>query len=285
MSPDDNVARETPWRLRVGAVAVLAGLLPLAAFLLQASQKGPFPNNSPETLFYFHRNAGTVLEVGILGALGSLAVIVPLFALATFARARRTTLPPVPRIMAILGGVGGFVATLLLNVAQVLKADDYVAHSQGTYAEAHDVLTSPVLAVGQYLGLAAALALGFAYVMTSLYAMRVGLLTRFMGYIGIFAGVLSVIAAGGQASLIQAFWLLALAALFLGRWPSGMPPAWGSGRDEPWPTMQELRERRESGVATAGGGGRTAGTAAAPPAVPAPGREPGAVRRKRKKRK
>ena len=36
--------------------------------------------------------------------------------------------------------------------------------------------------------------------------------------------------------IVEAYWLLALAYLFSGRWPSGVPPAWASGRAEPWPS-------------------------------------------------
>ena len=34
--------------------------------------------------------------------------------------------------------------------------------------------------------------------------------------------------------------MLALAYLLTGRWPSGVPPAWSSGRAERWPTRAEL---------------------------------------------
>jgi hypothetical protein len=39
------------------------------------------------------------------------------------------------------------------------------------------------------------------------------------------------------------FWLGALGALFLGRWPGGRGPAWETGEAVPWPTMAETRER------------------------------------------
>jgi hypothetical protein len=74
--------------------------------------------------------------------------------------------------------------------------------------------------------------------------MRVGLLTRFMGVLGIIVGVLFVIPLG-TLQVVQPFWLLTLTALFLGRWPNGVPPAWKTGKAEPWPTQQEMREERE----------------------------------------
>jgi hypothetical protein len=101
-----------------------------------------------------------------------------------------------------------------------------------------------------------------SFVLVSLNAMRVGLLTRFMGYLGIFAGVLTI-AAITPVPVVAGYWLVALAVLFLGRWPTGTPPSWRSGKAEPWPSTQQLREQaaaqREAGRSGRGGGGRAGG--------------------------
>ncbi len=85
---------------------------------------------------------------------------------------------------------------------------------------------------------------GISFVLLALNGMRVGLLTRFMGVLGIIVGVLFVIPLGASLPIVQAFWLIALGALFLGKWPAGLPPAWVTGEAQPWPTQQELREAR-----------------------------------------
>jgi len=82
-----------------------------------------------------------------------------------------------------------------------------------------------------------------AFVLVSLAAMNQGLLTRFMGYLGMFAGAL-VLFQITQVPVVQTFWLLAIAYLISGRWPTGVPPAWRSGRSEPWPSSAEMRARR-----------------------------------------
>ena len=107
---------------------------------------------------------------------------------------------------------------------------------------AKHLLASGGISITGAAGYAGGLALGFAFVMISLNAMRAGLLTRFMGIIGIFSGILFVLPVI-PLPVVQSFWLGALAFLFAGRWPSGMPPAWASGRPSPWPSQQELRER------------------------------------------
>ena len=81
--------------------------------------------------------------------------------------------------------------------------------------------------------------------LVSLHAMNAGLLTRFMGYLGMFAGAL-VLFQIIQVPVVQAYWLVAVAYLISGRWPTGIPPAWRSGRAEPWPSSAELRARRAS---------------------------------------
>jgi hypothetical protein len=133
----------------------------------------------------------------------------------------------------------------------------------------------------QFLGLAAQLALGFAFVMICLNAMRVGLLTRFMGILGIIVGVLFVVPLAPGPPVVQSFWLGALAALFAGRWPSGIPPAWTTGRAVPWPSQQELREQREGTLEP-----EPAPAAGAPTsASPSPRSASGSRKRKRKKRR
>ena len=88
-------------------------------------------------------------------------------------------------------------------------------------------------------------ALGFTFVMLCMNAMRAGLLTRFMGVLGMIVGATFVLPLD-QQGVIRAFWLLALGFLIYGRWPSGMPPAWQTGEAVPWPSQAELREQRAS---------------------------------------
>ena len=113
--------------------------------------------------------------------------------------------------------------------------------------------------------------------MVGVNGMRVGLLSRFMGVLGIIVGALLVLPLipGGQG-VVQIFWTAALGALFLGKWPGGRGPAWESGTAEPWPTAAD-RQRAATG------------TGEEPTdAVPADGGEeqqPAPQRRKRKRKR
>ena len=48
-----------------------------------------------------------------------------------------------------------------------------------------------------------------------------------MGVLGIITGILLIFPLGSPLPIVQCFWLLALALLYAGRWPNGMPRAHG----------------------------------------------------------
>ena len=82
--------------------------------------------------------------------------------------------------------------------------------------------------------------------MICLNAMRIGLLTRFMGVLGIICGALIVLPLLSPLPIVQTFWLGALAALLAWRWPNGVPPAWTTGEAVPWPSQAKVRESRRA---------------------------------------
>jgi hypothetical protein len=110
---------------------------------------------------------------------------------------------------------------------------DFAGREFQTIDAAKDVFHEPLLIAAGVLGFAGVLGLGFWCVVGSLNAMRVGLLTRFMGILGIIIGPAFVL---GLTPIILSFWLFALAALFLGFWPRGKPPAWDAGEAIPRPS-------------------------------------------------
>jgi hypothetical protein len=101
------------------------------------------------------------------------------------------------------------------------KAEDTV--SEGTLAS---------LGVGLKFGGLIGFVAGFLY--TALWAMRVGLLTRFWGSLGVALAAVSVFFL--QFALL---WFVYVALLLLGLVRGGRPPAWESGKAEPWPTPGE----------------------------------------------
>ncbi|MGI8801785.1 MAG: hypothetical protein ACR2KV_06370 [Solirubrobacteraceae bacterium] len=188
---------------------------------------------------------------------------------------------PTAALYLAVGGAGVSAACLLgAQIVDVIKAHDFISHADRSHQAVDQATNSSPHLVLTTLAFASQLALAFAFVMIPLNAQRAGLLTRFMGVLGIVSGALIVILPPLQ--VLQAFWLVALGTLLSGRTKSPLPPAWTSGEAEPWPSQQELRERRNPERAAA----PAAVVAAAPPPVPRAPRTPSPnASKKRKKRR
>ena len=93
---------------------------------------------------------------------------------------------------------------------------------------------SKAIQLAAVTGLVGALGFVFALVYTSLWAFRVGLLTRFWGTLGMALGV-ALIFLGSLGFLGLLVWFAVLGLMFVGIFPGGRPPAWASGMAIPWP--------------------------------------------------
>jgi hypothetical protein len=291
---DERLAVEARQRPIFASLAAIAGALLIAAAALQGA--APQPKVSEQTLALFAADKGATLDLiaALLDALASFAIAATLVFLIDAARARNPQVAPFVRILAIVGGALAGIAAVAYTVVYSHKAHQFVTTGQQTYQEAHKLLSTGPVVVLQLLGLVGALLVAMAFVLVALQAMRVGLLTRFMGYLGMISGAL-VIFQITPVPIVEAYWLIALAVLFAGRWPTAEPRAWSSGQAEKWPSAQEMREQR---IRAAGGekpqrglGGRAAKPVPAAPATKAEsppaataGRSP-AVKRKRKRRR
>lgn len=81
-------------------------------------------------------------------------------------------------------------------------------------------------------GLGGRLGLAVALVYSCLWAMRLGLLTRFWGSLGMALGVAALLL---LVQFVLIFFIY-LGFLLIGRIPGGRPPAWAAGEAVPWPT-------------------------------------------------
>jgi hypothetical protein len=79
-------------------------------------------------------------------------------------------------------------------------------------------------------GLAGIIGFTVAVVYTSLWLMRVGLITRFWGSLGMALGAVSVL-----FPLFVLIWFIYAGLLIAGWIPGGRPPAWAAGEAVPWP--------------------------------------------------
>jgi MFS family permease len=287
MTPQEALAWEAEHRSRAAIAALAAAFLMLLGVILTSigqPSSGQFDDRIVTVVDAMGRTAAGqpvppgrisayAVDVGqspglpivgaVLYALGAMAIFFALAYLFRATRARRPTLPQAALILAAIGAVGFAIGRGVAEVARYLGAADFVDAVDKSNSAASDALSPTASLVGQVIGQASALALGFAFVLIALNAMRVGLLTRFMGVLGMIVGVTLVLPLDTQG-IIRIFWLAALGLLILGRWPAGTPKAWATGEAEPWPTQQQLREQREA----------ARGAAREPKAEPAPARPP-----------
>ena len=149
----------------------------------------------------------------------------------------RRDLPPYFLPLLIAAPVFLAAAAVVTQIQAIDIASEFTESGARSEKRAENLLEdrSPVAAA---IGLAGQLSLAFSYIVISLNAMRAGLLSRFMGILGIIVGVLYVLPLLGGQPVVEVFWLGALGFLFLGLWPRGRGPAWESGKEEPWPSSQ-----------------------------------------------
>jgi hypothetical protein len=327
MTPDEILAEEAAGRQRAGFAALGAALLTILGVILttlgqpstskfddkivtvvdamgHTANGQPIP---PGRISAFAVDVGQHPVVPIVGAilygLGSLAIFFAIAYLFRATRARRPGMPQIALILAAVGSVGFGVGRAVSEVARYLGAHSFVDAVDKTNSAASDALSPTATLVGQLIWETCALALGFGIAIISLNAMRVGLLTRFMGVLGVIVGVaVAPILPIDQQGIIRVFWLAALGMLFLGRLPSGTPKAWATGQAEPWPSQQQLREQRaaarSAGEAEEDEPERRRETGRGAPATPppkapsprrpdpaAPGSEHSASKKKKRKRR
>jgi hypothetical protein len=269
MTVDEQLLYESRVRMRQAVIAALAGILLVGAAALQLTGPHTKVNELTLDLITAHKRFPIDVIGAVINGIGLCALAATLAFLVDITRARNSEVRPWMRWLAIVGGVLAALSGVVYAIVIAGKADTFVSQGSQTYEQANHLTSSTGLLALPFIGQAAALLLAVGFVLIALQAMRVGLLTRFMGYLGIFTGVLVLFPIGSPVPVVQGFWLLALAYLFSGRWPNGVPPAWRSGRAEKWPSSAELREQRTR--AAGGGGGRSKPSPKpAPEAVGAP---------------
>lgn len=288
MPTDELLQAEARERPRMAIVAGVAALFTLLGSLVARVASGAPPDNLPAAMLFYHENQASQYVSAACSVIGAIAIAWVLDFLYRATKARNPELPRQIRPLPWVGGIGVAIFTLAYQVALGVNVEHFATEGSQTYEEARKAIEA---GVPPLVGLVVQLALALAIVLISINAMRVGLLTRFLGYLGVISGALFVLALV-PIPIVQVYWLGALAALFLGRSMSGaIPPAWQSGEAIPWPSAAEMREQRvREAEARRGAGGGDGGFAAleqngADEADGGAGPSPATSKRKRKKRR
>jgi hypothetical protein len=241
------------WESRSGRLAAFAAfasaVLAVASVIVYNATVGTY-SDSAELLLSLHDEPAGAIGGSVLQAVALLLLIPILLFLFAATRYRRPEETPAqlrplvlfaPPIAAILSVV---TAILQVRAANNLFPELPLPPELAVDRADHFIREAPAPLVG-YVLFAVNFAVGGAIALVSLNAMRAGLLSRFIGILGIILGVLTAIPFFfGGPSIIQFFWLLAIGVLFLNRWPGQRGPAWETGEAIPWPTAAEVRARQ-----------------------------------------
>jgi hypothetical protein len=230
--------------------APASGLADSLARAGRAGGIGGLPSLRVPYFEFYDDRAGTVLLTALARGIGFVAVAFMLVYLGLAVRNRSAAFRKLWIYVALAGGLLGAIATIMFTIGTSSEISSFLDGPR-TVDRAADIGDSSILVTAQLIGIPgtqaigiASLALGLGWVVICLNAMRVGLLTRFMGVLGIICGALIVLPILSPLPIVQTFWLGAMALLLAGRWPNGLPPAWVTGEAQPWPSQQEAREAR-----------------------------------------
>lgn len=283
MATEELLQSEARERPRMAIVAVVAAVFTLLGSLVGRLVAGAPPDNLPAALLFYHEHQGSQYLSAACSVIGAVAIAFLLDFLYRATRARNPAVPWQIRPLPFIGGFGVAISTAVYQVALGINVEHFATQGSQTYEEARKAIEA---GVPPLFGLFVQLALALAIVLVSINAMRVGLLSRFLGYLGVISGALFVLAFV-PIPIVQVYWLGALAMLFLGRNPNGTPPAWQSGEAMPWPSAAEMREQRvRDAEARRGGGDVVQGELSSRADESAgDGPSPATSRRKRKKRR
>ena len=224
-------------------VGVLEGLRP-------ALEGVANPSVSPRAneVKFVSRHAFPLIAGSVLAAvaLGALVLVLVLLLEATVFR-RPETVPWARRVL-IAGGIAVALVAVVHQVVSAIETHDFATgHDLSSHAVDRALTTGTANVIVQYVSLLAGLAFAAGIVVVMMNALRVGLVPRWMGFLGMFTGLLIFLPIGGaELQVVPALWMVMMGVLYAGRWPGGDPPAWSAGEPRPWPSGAQVRAERQA---------------------------------------
>ncbi len=296
-----QVAREADRRRRLSVPAFGGGVLYLLSGIIISSTLNGAPTvgllqglgpalsgvanpavspRAAEVRFISH-HASTLIAGSALAAIAIAALTLVLLLLVDATRFRRPESWAAARPLVLCGGAALALASLGHQILNAILTHRFaVGHDFSNHAVDLALTQGAANENSDYLDLLAGLTLAVGMIAAMVGAMRVGLLTRWVGVLGIFTGVLIFLPIGGaELEIVPAFWMVAMGLLYAERWPNGDPPAWAAGEARPWPSQAELRAAKQAGQGKVLAAG--AADVAPAPTQPVSG---GSSRKRRRKR-
>ena len=262
----EQVAAETEKRARLSVPAFAGGFLYLLSAIIisstlnNAPTVGLFQGLKPalsgianpavspravEVKFISHK-AFPLIAGSMLAAVAVLVLMLILLGLLDATKFRRPRLWPAARPLVIVGGISVAVASVAHQIVGAIETHKFAVGNNFTAHAVDQALTkSPPNLIIAYFSLLSGLALAAGMITVMINALRVGLLPRWMGILGMFTALLIFLPIGGaELQLVPSFWMVMIGVLFAGKWPGGDPPAWPDGVARPWPSRAQMQAER-----------------------------------------
>jgi hypothetical protein len=258
VNPEQVRERESRWALP----AALAAFFAVVLMLLPGFVSAVSGSGEAEVLRSIDAHGGSVTLSSILQAGSFFLLAIPLVYLFQATRARSARVQPAVLAIVILAPLLVGIGTVLYGQARQEAAESFVAGEAKPTISAKEVkekcedekpaaacekeereddaasnalsdasLSTPagILTLGGGL----LFAIGLFY--TCLWAMRLGLLSRLWGSLGMALGIAILLG----FVILAIVWFVYLGLLYLGFLPGGKPPAWEAGEAVPWQTPGE----------------------------------------------
>jgi hypothetical protein len=245
MNRRELLAWEERWSTPT-ALAALAAVLFVIAAIVVATQGVGSASGDSELLRNVEAHRSAQMISSILQAIGIGLLAAPLYYLFRAAKGRSDRMrgqlvgvviaaPLFLAVLAILSGISTLHAAsdFVSNEVPHLLAKGVALNSDHADDIASETIgDAPLRPLAAGFGLGGQIGFAVAMVYTCLYAMRVGLLTRFWGSLGMALGAVSFLFF--QFALL---WFVYLGVLLLRK--NDRPPAWTTGEPIAWPTAAE----------------------------------------------
>jgi hypothetical protein len=235
------IDRERRWARPAAFAAFGVLILFIAAIVIGSGAESADPDNEAEQLRVFADDSGTFIASSVLQGLSIALIAPPLLYLFRAAQARSERIRGALIGITVAGPLFFAAAVVLQTLAVDSVASDFVAtNGSGCELSDNDCIENLVTDDGLYsvatgLSLAGRLGLAVGMVYTCLWAMRTGLLSRFLGTLGMAVGVATLL----FGPVFAVVYVLGLGLVFIGAIPGGRPPAWEAGEAVPWPAPGE----------------------------------------------
>jgi hypothetical protein len=284
-----QLAREADRRNRLGVPAFAGGFLYLLSAIIISQTLGGAPTvglvqglgpafsgqanpvvspRAPEVRFISHHSFALIVG-STFAAIAVAALMLILLLVLDATRFRRPQTWSAARPLVLYGGIAVVIVSIGHQLVSAIETHNFVSgHNYSNHAVDQALTKGTANEIVDYVDLLAGLALAAGMIATMVNSLRVGLLPRWMGILGIFTGLLIFLPIGGaELQVVPALWMVMMGILLIGRWPKGDPPAWAAGEARPWPSQAQMRAAKQ------GAGGAVAvadGSPVPEPTQPAP---------------